>query len=173
MFIRVFHVGKSARTEQIPGSRLGPLRACFNSDVLADDASHLKELERRVLSADVRQLSEEVKEERNMHHKDEPVMLNPEIPTVSVDERLLRDQRGDPERDRALIERRVEKNRNDRGSEIRRFQAVEENRSETGALREDVERLRSTVGEKASAADVATVARLKEAEASSERERAQ
>ena len=109
-----------------------------------------------------------------MHHKDEPVMLNPEIPTVSVDERL-RDQRGDPERDRALIERRVEKNRNDRGSEIRRFQAVEENRSETGALREDVERLRSTVGEKASAADVATpseeVARLKEAEASSERER--
>ena len=72
-------------------------------------------------------------------------------------ERQLRDQRGVPERVEAVA-RRVEENRSDVEG------AVAEARHEAGALREDVARLRSTVGEKASAADVATVARLKEAE---------
>lgn len=41
---------------------------------------------RRQVSADVRPLSKE----RNMHHKDEPVMLNPEIPKISDDELRLK-----------------------------------------------------------------------------------
>ena len=83
-------------------------------------------------------------------------------------EQQLRDQRGVPERVEAVA-RRVEENRSDVEG------AVADARREASALREDVERLRSIVGEKASSADVAAlseeVARLKRGRGASDRER--
>ena len=68
-----------------------------NADAaIADLKVELRDLHAEVrtpksqVSVDVRPLSEEAKEERNMHHKDEPVMLNPEIPKISDDELRLK-----------------------------------------------------------------------------------